>query len=454
MPLTPIYEHVCNGFRNSRPDHAEAERRIGAELKFPLVNDDGTAASLDEVDALWGFLQEHGWAAEVDPLTNRVIGARTPGERNDTVASCETGYCKTEFSLAHTGNLHDLDGEVHALKKLLSEFSVRRGVLFLGYGIQPVTAPSQDLLMKKSRTSVWGGFYSSNRHIPEEDGDDVHLFTVNAASHVHVSVSRDEAVNAVNVLNGFAGAQIALTAHSNVWRGQLDPEHKCVNEVFWDWWMPDSGRVGVPEVPFRDLRHYVHTIAGLKPVYVKRDGRPIVLPEHGSFADYFTADAPVGQDVEGGEVRLIPETADFDLHSTCYWYNARISRYYTVENRVNDQQPPEALVGIAALTLGLVSAQHESKEELGLYRWQDLRSARESACRNALKGTVDGLGLSTLSERMVEIAEMGLQRRGLGEEVYLEPFRTRLRAQRCPADEASELFKSGGIGALLSARKL
>jgi len=271
---------------------------------------------------------------------------------------------------------------------------------------------------------------------------------------VHVSVSRDEAVNAVNVLNGFSGAQIALTAHSNVWRGQLDPDHKCVNEVFWDWWMPDSGRVGVPECPFRDLKHYVHTVADLKPVYVMRDGRPIVLPDHRTFEEYFTADDPVGQDLEGGPVPLVPETGDFDLHSTCYWYNARISRYYTVENRVNDQQPPEALVGIAALTLGLVSALGESLEELGSHNWQDLRSARDSACRDALQGRVNGMPLSSLAERMVDVAETGLRRRALGEEGYLGLFRARLRAQKCPADEAAELFRSGGIGALLSARRL
>ena len=35
-------------------------------------------------------------------------------------------------------------------------------------------------------------------------------------------IARDEAMKAVNVLNGFAGAQIALTADSSVWRNQGD----------------------------------------------------------------------------------------------------------------------------------------------------------------------------------------------------------------------------------------
>ncbi|NQT87312.1 hypothetical protein HQ560_11140, partial [bacterium] len=159
------------------------DRRIGAELKFPLVSDDGSAASYDIVCALWEYLEACGWRADVDPVTGTVVGARKPGEHNDTVASCETGYCKTEFSLAHVANLFDLADAVHRLRDELRPFAESHQVHFLGYGIQPVTPPSRRLLMKKSRTSVWDRIFTSNRHVAPEDGDDMHLFTINAASH-------------------------------------------------------------------------------------------------------------------------------------------------------------------------------------------------------------------------------------------------------------------------------
>ncbi|MFQ5905746.1 MAG: hypothetical protein ACE5JA_04160, partial [bacterium] len=163
---------------------------------------------------------------------------------------------------------------------------------------------------------------------------------------------------------------------------------------------------------------------------------------------------PVGVDVEGRKVTLAPEEQDINLHSSFCWYNARISRYHTVENRANDQQPPGDLICVAALTLGLVSALPEAQEELKSYDWHALRRARDVACQDALAGRVDNLKLEDLSRRMLAIARLGLTRRGLGEERFLASLESRLRRHECPADEAVSLYKTDGIRSLVDARKL
>ena len=431
------------------------ERRIGAELKFPLVNRDGTAASLDKTCALWAHLRRQGWKPVVDSLAGQVVGATTPGPRNDTVASCETGFCKPEFSLAHVPDLFALEQSIKALRQELEPFCEEEEVCLLGYGIQPVTPPSKRLLMKKSRTCVWDKVFGANRCLGEEDGDDVCLFTVNAGTHVHVSVSQDEAIRAVNVLNGFAGSQLALTANSSVWRGRVDPVFKCVNEKLWDWWMPDKRRVGVPARPFADLKDYVRTVSEFRPVYVKRNGTPIVLTRYRSFREYFLGGGAVGVNARNGKrVSVVPEIADIDLHSTCYWYNARLSRYYTVENRTNDQQPPQDLLCVSALTLGLVAALDESWELVRSHDWRHLRQSRDVACQAGLEGRVNGFDLADLVGQMLELARLGLRRRQRGEEQFLAPLERRLRRGKCPADEAMQAFASGGAESLVAARKL
>jgi len=227
-----------------------------------------------------------------------------------------------------------------------------------------------------------------------------------------------------------------------------------VAEKFWDWWMPDTGRVGIPASPFDDMEHYVGTITALKPVYVKRDGQPILLSQHDTFGDYYRARAPVGVALDGDEVPLAPEPADIDLHSTCYWYNARLSHYYTVENRVNDQQPPDDLLCVAALTLGLASALPAAVRELGRYDWADLRATRETACRVGLDGHGTPTPLLDLAGQVVGLAKRGLRARGLGEEPFLDPLVKRLQDRRCPADEAAALFEQDGIEGLVAARSL
>lgn len=449
-----IYDYFVDGFNNTLTQQDRRERRIGAELKFPLVNYDGTAASFETICALWEYLKSTGWQPVKDNMTGRIIGAKRKGLLNYTVAGCETGYCKTEFSLAHVGNLFDMEKQINELRKELQPFCKDNRVAFLCYGIQPVTSPCKKLMMKKGRTSPWVKAFGSNRHIPEAHGDDVHLFTVNAASHVHISVSLEEAIDAVNILNGFSGPQIALTANSNIWRNKIDPEYKCVAEKFWDWWMPNSNRVGIPVKPFADIKDYIHTVANLKPVYVVRNGKPIVLQKYRTFNEYYQTSRAVGINTDNKEISFTPDKTDIDLHNSCYWYNSRISRYYTVENRVNDQQPPDALLSASALTLGLVTTLAEAKEEISLYDWQTLRQMRQIACQYGLHSRKDTVPLIRLALRMLIIARLGLLRRGLGEEKFLIPLEERLCNFECPADKAAKIFIEGGISTLVNKWKL
>ncbi len=450
----PICDHFARGFERARASRGKG-RRVGAELKFPFVMPDGSAAEMREVDALWSFLASKGWEQVTDEHVGLVIGARKPGPRNDTVAGCETGFCKVEFSLAHAGDLHELAGMLEELRGILAEFSESTGVGFLGLGIHPVTPPSGRLEMKKGRNVFWKKAFGSNDHISPEEGDDVHLFTVSASNQIHVDVSKEEAAKALNVFNGFAPAQIACTANSNVWKGELDPEHKCVGELFWDWWLSNGDRHGIPPRPFESLEDYVETLARMRPVYVKRDGHPVGLPGFASFADYYASKHPEGVDVEGNGVALEPQPDDIDRHATFCWYCARISRYYTLENRVNDQQPPEDLICVAALTLGLTEAMDEGWAVLRrLYEWEDLRQARLVACKDGLEGEIGTVRLRGLAWIMLGLADMGLRQRGLGEEKYLAPLRRRVMEGVCPAAENEALFKEGGLPALLTARWL
>jgi glutamate--cysteine ligase len=452
--MDPILEHFVKGFEKVLAGRKTGGRRIGAELKFPLVNEDGTSVDRETVDALWQYLVRRGWKPDVDAVTGEVVGARKPGPENDTIASCETGYSKTEFSLAHVANLHELRQSTDELQQELRGFTDERGAFFLCHGIHPVTPPSKRLMMRKVRASVWDDVYPGNSHVPPEDGQNIHLFTVNAASHVHVSTSTEESVQAVNVLTGYSGAQIALTAHSGVWKGRVDPDYKCVAEKFWDWWIPEGGRVGVPERPLDDLADYVKVVASFRPIYVTRKGVPYLPEGYASFADYYAGRSATGRTLDGERVELAPEPSDIDTHSTCYWWNARITHYYTVENRVNDEQPPADLLCIPALTLGLVSALPEATEALRARDWDVLRESREAACRDALAGFVGGVELRDLAQEMLDLAKLGLKRRGLGEEEFLEPLGRRLAERECPADQTVRLFATGGAESLVTDRVL
>ena len=139
--MDSIYTHFVSKFDRTIAARHSSERRIGAELKFPLVNRDGRAASLEKTCALWDHLEALGWEPIVDGLAGRVVGAKKPGPQNPTIASCETGFCKPEFSLAHVPDLFALQDSIQELRGELEAFCDKEEVCFLGYGIQPRTPP-------------------------------------------------------------------------------------------------------------------------------------------------------------------------------------------------------------------------------------------------------------------------------------------------------------------------
>lgn len=439
-----MYEFFQQGFQQAS-DRPFEGRRIGAELKFPLVQrQTGEAASLTTVNHLWQHLAEQNWKVIYDPLTHKPVGARKPGEFNDTVAGYAIGFCNLEFSLAHAGDLHSLERQINALVADLAPFSDARDVSFLGYGVQPVTEPGTEFRAPKQRT-----LFDWNAIFPRE-----YLFTVSAESHVHLSISASEGVPATNTLNGFAGPQIALMANSSIWKGNADDTYQSVTEKIYDWWIPDGEQVGIPKNSFKDLADYARFVANLSPVFVYRNEEPILINHYSSFTDYFGRSQAVGYRLSGEEIAIEPVPEDVKLHNSFYWFTARISRYFTIENRLWDQQPPQDLICPAALSLGLLSALPEAGEELSQFNWSTLRLMREAALQKGLEAQVEGMAIALLAKRMLEIATLGLKRRCLGEEKFLEPLQQRLVLGQNPATQALELFKKGGIAALVGDRDI
>jgi len=418
---------------------------VALELKFPVVDrSTGEAASREVLQGLWRHLGTQGWQPLQDEHTGRTVGAsRTLGGRTDVLSSA-TGYCVIELSTAPEATIGALDRRVRAALEPVVRHCGEHGAQLLGHGIHPVTAPSPDLLTAKQRNVFWDDVFEGC-----DPSAQVHLFTVTAASQAHVDVGWEEAGDALAVFNGLAPAQIALTANSAVWDNRVDEQFRNVHESFWDRWSPDEDRVGMPAENPASLEVWLDSLLQLRPVYVERDGGPILISSCDSFAEFCGCESVIGRTADGQPATVQAKQEDLDLHMTFCWHNARISRYCTLENRVNCQQPPESLMAVGALTLGLAERLGQARSLVGRYDWRDLRRGRVDAMRHGLEACVADRPISDLCQAMLEIATEGLQARGHGEEAYLAPLWQRLRRRRSPADQAIACFQQDGIGGLL-----
>lgn len=428
---------------------ANATRHVGLELKFPVVAQDGTAAGRETLDTFWAVCMEDGWAAVRDEHSGRINGMTTPDTDNPDLISTTTGECVLEFSVAHCADLFELQRNIAAQAELAAELTRRTGARLLGLGIQPVTCAQQNLRTKKGRHLFWDSVLPPRADTPHEHDGAVDLFTIIADSQVHIDIAPHEAVDAVNALNALAAPQLALTANSSVWNGQADLRHVAVRELFWDWWLGEAARHGMPPRPFADFTDYVRATAELTPIYVTREGRYLGLSRHSTFLEYYGDPQPVGTDADGRETPVTPAPQDIDLHDRAFWWNARLARFGTIESRVSCQQPPEELLGPAALALGVVENLGAALELVRRWAWDDLRELRVQAAHVGLEARVARGPVRPLVEDMLAVAEAGLARRGRGEEAFLGPLRERAARLGEPALTARRCFQEDGVRGLL-----
>ena len=273
--------------------------------------------------------------------------------------STDLGYATIEVTTPATGTLFAAQRRLDRILRLIIASCAANDCLVLGYGMQPITPPSRELVTRSSRYLMYERF-SQHRILPGDVGADIHLFTISAATHCHIDVALPEAVRAANALNALAGVQIALTANSPIWNGRIDPEWKAPREIFYDrTYHPDrwpSGRpCGVPPA-FGDLGDYLEAVLDTWAPLVERDGEPLALSPSGLTAREFMGAASVQACTAGGEdVEVSPEPSDIIAFAHHLEFDARLCPAHgTVESRISCAQPPGAAVQAAAFALGLV----------------------------------------------------------------------------------------------------
>ena len=435
----------------------QTRRQIALECEFIVVDQAGAAASRDAVQDVLERLSADGFTLVRDRWTDDVVLARRDAElprRGEETVSCDLGYPTIELTTAAAPTLFDVQRQLDQLLELVVAACAANDCLVLGYGMQPLTPPSRELVTRSSRYLMYERF-STHRLVPADVGADIHLFTVTAATHCHVDVQLPEAVRALNMLNALAGVQIALTANSPIWNGAVDPAWKAPREFFYDhtcdpeqW--PSGMPCGVPRA-FGDVGDYVGAVLDARVPFVERDGQALAMCAPGLTArDFIQAPVVCATTIAGDVVELTPEPADIVAFAHFLEYDARLSPSHgTVESRVSCAQPPGGAIEVAALVLGLVENLANAELLTGALSLADQRRMRVAGARHGLTCVEDDPQMRGLIEATLSVAEEGLRRRGLGEQRLLAGLSERLQARSTHADAAIAAFRARGVAGLV-----
>ncbi|HEV2403631.1 MAG TPA: glutamate-cysteine ligase family protein [Candidatus Saccharimonadales bacterium] len=434
--------------RNFLPQpHESIRRKIGIEIELPVVESNGTTVKYSTIQRFFDWLENNGWRTTVDAGTGEKVAAERSvsagkgrfGYDKDIIGT-DVGYCTLETSLSPENDLFKLVEHWQKIKGTLLEFFGPAGCHLLGYGIQPISPPSRKLIAKKGRYLLMVQD-SLNR------GQDLNLFAISASSQCHIDIFRDEAIRAVNVMNGIAPLLSAVTSNSSIWKGVSDPEWSDVREIFWDkGWSNRIEQTGIPD-EFSDFTDYVNRLCQFRPLMIQRGNEYIKIVGHKTFGDFMRAKTlSVGQTVSGKSVQLESRTDDIQFHSGFAWWQARLApKFGTIEVRACAQQPENAMFCIAAFALGLIENLPKSYELYKRYSHAEWRKLRVDVLRHSLRATMQDDPITPLIEQALQIAREGLQKRELGEEKFLDILDQRVQKKQTVADEVRACFDRNNL---------
>ncbi|PRX97663.1 glutamate-cysteine ligase family protein [Allonocardiopsis opalescens] len=451
-------------------------RRVGLELEFPVVEvATGRGMGRSAAERLWHSFaaRDPSWQLEAEVLRGAVTGVCRTESGFLEVVNTDTGVCTVEVALAPQETIGAaVDAAVGVLRGLQEPLAAM-GYTMLSTGIQPRTwfdparkSPKDWYLLLPRRWRL-------------------HHWLVPIASHqASVDVSPGEAARAVNVLSGFAGIFVALTAGSPVARGALQPWKEMRNWV----WQERCARVpvrealytsnGMPARPYPHIGSYIEHFWDSHLYFLtkfKSGGYEVVGDR--SFKDFILSPRPVrARRIDGTLVEIAPERDMLDRIHQYGWPAAklhyrfdsatdldgvraaltegRMADYFErhavgcyVENRTCGVAPHGEEGVTAALTMGLVERLDDAEALLARFPWEYWCELWATAGEHGL-GAADPRLLGTARE-MLELAQDGLRGRGAGEEVHLLPLLDRLERRETPADRMIAAFGAGGVRRLV-----
>ncbi|MCY3898754.1 MAG: glutamate-cysteine ligase family protein [Caldilineaceae bacterium] len=462
--LHRAYEALADRFAAHFPTQLQGPRTVGREAEFPVVDQSGRAA---DIDRLWPLLlaEETGEGSSLSPLkvkrdavnTDLIVGL-------DGAAysyALEVGKGTIELNVGPYTTLFELESAFGTAVERLVRAAAQLGWRVLGYGVQPLSPATRDLLSPKQRYHA----------LADIMGDDWIWYTVTASDQTHVDVSRDEAVSVLNFAILMAPVVVALCANSPVVAGALTGdcsgrEGRMISALYGE-------RHGMIARPYADLTDFVACLSRM-PALLHREGERL-LPDGRPFAEVLRADFGKARREERGERReklphttrsysLSPGAFDaFLLHDHYIWHSARLrTAYGTVELRPACQQPPDELMAATALYLGLVEGREEitdymqtalapaGEESVSLDPlaecWPRMQQYHEQVVRAGLAAPEPVPGF--LAD-ILELAATALALRGYGEEGMLAPLWRRLERRENPAQRVRRVFAEEGLEGLI-----
>lgn len=419
-----------------------AQWRIGTEAEKPGLLADTLAPlpfegerSVKRVLAL--LAERFGWHAEREYEQGDVIAL----SRDNASITLEPAG-QLELSGAPLATIHETCAEFDAHLLELKGISEELGIVWLSLGFHPFATHADLPHVPKLRYGVM------KEYLPTRGPRALDMMRRTCTVQANMDYeSEDDAVRKLRVSLAIQPIVTAMFANSPFYEGRIG---QYLDERAAVWLGMDPDRSGL--LPFAwertmSLRAYVEWALDVPMFMIKRGARTIPNTQQ-TFRQY----------MKHGTEGVRATRHDWETHLNTLFPEARLKK--TLEVRGADAQRHAVTCALPALWKGLlydVRALSQLEALIAPLDAKSVQAARPEIARVALKATLAGKSVQAWAERVVEIANGGLERqacrnaRGDDERIHLAPLAALLSRGQTPADvllagvRAAKDFRSGVV---------
>lgn len=394
---------------------------IGVELEFPIVEKSGQPTDIAVTKNLLKELSKTYEVEKVDADGNPIqLVEPVSGDR----ILFEVSYTTLEFAFGPVASIQEVAGRFETYLAQIQELLVPFNHEIQGWGVNPNWQINDNSPVKSPRYEMLMAYLSlAENHSSGELHDFYDYGSFICGSQVQLDVSRENYLRVINAFNQLEAVKADLFANSAFW-GQ-DWETKISRDIFWEASMHGifEENVGVNPRDFASEEDFFAYLSQSAIFTAERDGQtyyfePIQAKDYLAYADIQS------YDLEGNQVVLQPLAQDFETHRS-YQYQDLTTRG-TVEFRSVCAQPLDRTFAPAAFHLGLLVALEDLESYLAeapfFERYgRDYPQLRRQFSKKSLTEDEEA-AMQEFAGVILTICQAGLEKRGLGEEVYLEPL--------------------------------
>lgn len=424
---------------------------IGIEIEIPIINLNKKAVDFDVVHEITRKFQNHYDEFQIDGIDydGNTFALKNPN--TDDIVCYDCSYNNIEFAMGKEKDLFTINDRFCDYYSFVKESFEQYDHTLTGMGINPYRKynvnepiPSERYLMLYHHLKSFKNYKDVPMHFHKYP--EYGMFS--SASQVQLDVSKDNLVKTINVFSKIEPIKALLFSNSVLFE---ENEHlTCFRDLLWEYSTHgvNPHNIGSYDVDFKDINDLQAYLESLNIYCVMRNGSYINFPSM-NLLEYFSRDLVRGEIYCNGvyhDIDIKPDIDDIKYLRPFKFINLTFRG--TVEFRSICTQPISDSMCVAAFHLGLKDKLDDleviiDSDDVIYHKGYTASELRKLLIQEEIPKLFNKKDLCALSKEIVDLAAQGLEERGIGEEVFLNPLYRRIKKHTNPGRDLIQSIRKG-----------